>query len=167
MREVKTQRLYTIANADSFAWLSERADHSIEAVVTDPPYGILEYSSDELAKKKNGKGIWRLPQAYDGYQRKSMPRFTVLTVSDHARIKTFHDKLAPLLHRVLVPGGHVFLASHNLFTHLVTNAFLVAGFELRRLHSSNTEPLIELLLQRVDDFEPALAVQLAAEICGY
>lgn len=104
---------------------------SIEAVVTDPPYGIIEYSDDQLAKRKNGKGIWRLPQAYDGYARASMPRFTVLNEVDHAKIKTFHERLAPMLNRVLVPGGHVFLASHNLFTHLVINAFLASGFELR------------------------------------
>jgi site-specific DNA-methyltransferase (adenine-specific) len=104
---------------------------SIEAVVTDPPYGLVEYSNDQLAKRKNGKGIWRLPQAYDGYVRTSMPRFTVLNELDHAKIKTFHERLAPMLHRVLVPGGHVFLASHNLFTHLVINAFLAGGFELR------------------------------------
>ncbi|HEX7139792.1 MAG TPA: DNA methyltransferase [Vicinamibacterales bacterium] len=126
-----TERLYTILNRDAFEWLPLRPPESVEAVVTDPPYGIVEYSDDQLAKRKNGKGIWRLPQAYDGYKRTSMPRFTVLQDSDRARIQAFHQELAPLLGRVLVPGGHVFLASHNLFTHLVINAFVAAGFELR------------------------------------
>lgn len=126
-----SDRLYTLVKADAFKWLPLRQPASIEAVVTDPPYGVVEYSDDELAKRKNGKGIWRLPQAYDGYDRTSMPRFTVLKDLDRAKIQAFHEKLAPLLERVLVPGGHVFTASHNLFIHLVINAFTAAGFELR------------------------------------
>lgn len=125
------ERLYTIANTDAFEWLPSRESQSVEAVVTDPPYGLVEYSPDQLAKRKNGKGIWRLPQAYDGYERTSMPRFTVLQDRDRERIQAFHERLAPMLHRVLVPGGHVFMASHNLFTHLVINAFAAADFELR------------------------------------
>lgn len=128
---MKDHRLYTIVNADAFSWLPLRTPESVEAVVTDPPYGVVEYSEDQLVKRKNGKGIWRLPQAYDGYERTSMPRFTVLKDSDRARIHSFHETLAPMLHRVMVPGAHVFMASHNLFTHLVINAFVAAGFELR------------------------------------
>lgn len=128
---MKSKRLYAIQNVDAFDWLPRRESDSIEAVVTDPPYGVLEYTADQLEKRKDGKGIWRLPQAYDGYDRTSMPRFTVLKEADRRKIQAFHEKLAPMLHRVLVPGGHIFMASHNLFTHLVINAFDAAGFELR------------------------------------
>jgi len=128
---VTKKPLYTVVNIDAFSWLPLRDAQSVEAVVTDPPYGLVEYSDDQLAKRKNGKGIWRLPQAYDGYERTSMPRFTVLKEGDRTRIQTFHEKLAPMLYRVLVPGGHAFVASHNLFTHLLINAFSACGFELR------------------------------------
>ena len=60
-----------------------------------------------------------------------MPRFTVLGKADHQRISEFHIKLAPALLRVLVPGGHVIMASQTLFTHLPIEAFVKAGFELR------------------------------------
>lgn len=123
--------LYSVEKADSFLWLADRRAGSIEAVVTDPPYGVLEYTTEELQKKKNGKGIWRLPQAYDGYARASMPRFTVLKATDHEKIKAFHERLAPLLLRVLVPGAHVIMASHSLLSHLTINAFVNTGFELR------------------------------------
>ncbi len=60
-----------------------------------------------------------------------MPRFTVLRAGDLLRIEAFHERLAPLLLRVLVPGGHVIMASQNLLSHLVVSAFSKAGFEIR------------------------------------
>ena len=122
---------YAIHRADALEWLKTQRAKSVRAVVTDPPYGVVEYLPSELRKRENGKGIWRLPQAYDGYNRISTPRFTVLSPADHKRIKEFHAKLAPLLLRVLVPGGHVMMASHSLLTHLAVDAFVEAGFEFR------------------------------------
>lgn len=56
-------QLYEIHRSDAFEWLQQRATDSIEAVVTDPPYGLVEYTEKELAKRENGKGgIWRLPR---------------------------------------------------------------------------------------------------------
>lgn len=122
---------YELHHADALEWLKGRPPRSVHAVVTDPPYGLVEYTSDELKKRENGKGIWRLPPAYDGYSRISTPRFTVLSKADHLRISEFHAKLAPALLRILVPGGHVIMASQTLFTHLLIEAFVDAGFELR------------------------------------
>ena len=119
-------------HVDAFQWLAERRAKSIRAVVTDPPYGILEYTPEQLEKRRNGKGgIWRLPQSFDGHKRNPMPRFTVLRASDHERIRRFHRDLAPQLLRVLVPGGHVIMASQNILSHLVTVEFAAAGFHLR------------------------------------
>ncbi len=132
MRKRKHVRLYKLHNIDAFKWLAERDKASIHGVVTDPPYGIVEYTPEQLSKRRNGKGgIWRLPQNYDGRKRSPMPRFTVLTPADHAKIREFHNRLAPLLYRVLVPGGHVVLSSQNLLSHLVISEFVNAGFEMR------------------------------------
>lgn len=88
---------YYILHDDAFDWLVRCEAESIQAVVTDPPYGILEYTPDQLNKKRNGSGgIWRLPQSYDGQRRRPMPRFTVLRPADHARIREFHRRLAPI-----------------------------------------------------------------------
>jgi len=125
------KKLYTLACADALEWLKGCRATSIRAVVTDPPFGLVEYLPEELKKRENGKGIWRLPQAYDGYTRMSTPRFTVLTPPQLHSISTFHGRLAPALFRVLVPGGHVIMASHGLLAHLVINRFVRAGFELR------------------------------------
>ena len=121
-----------IHNEDAFKWLERRRGESIHAVVTDPPYGFVEYTPTELEKRKNGKGgIWRLPQSYDGHKRQPIPRFTVLGQRDHQRIRTFFAALAKQLIRVMVPGGHVFVATNPLVSHLAYMPFIEAGFEKR------------------------------------
>lgn len=123
---------YLIVNDDSFAWLKTRKPKTIHAVVTDPPYSVVEYSPKQLEKRDNGNGgIWRLPQSYDGCTRSPIPRFTVLSRKDLELIADFHGKLAPSLMRVLVPGGHVLIASQVLLSHIVIREFCEAGFELR------------------------------------
>jgi DNA modification methylase len=122
-------RLY---NSDAFEWLARRRPQSIHAVVTDPPFGIIEYEPAQLRKMRNGVGgIWRLPRDYDGQKRRPSPRFTVLKSNDHEKIAAFHKRLSCQLLRVLVPGGHVIIASQNLLSHFVIEAFCNAGFEVR------------------------------------
>lgn len=123
---------YTIYNESAFDWLAAHRKNSVRGVVTDPPYAIVEYSKETLHKLRNGNGgIWRLPQSYDGFARQSVPRFTVLLAADYEKISAFHAQLAPLLLKVLVPGAHVFMASQNLLSHLVTIEFVRAGFQVR------------------------------------
>jgi hypothetical protein len=66
---------YMIVHTDAFAWLETAPPNSIEAVVTDPPYGLLEYTDEQLEKRKNGKGgVWRLPPSFDGCERSPFGR---------------------------------------------------------------------------------------------
>lgn len=126
------KQLYETYQADAFVWLASQRANSFHAVVSDPPFGVHEYTAKELEKKRNGnKGVWRLPQAYDGGIRQPMPRFTTLDGHDHMQLLAFHLQLAPALFRVLVPGAHVMLASQILTSHLVAQAFTLAGFEGR------------------------------------
>lgn len=127
-----TRKLYKIHNVDAFEWLAKAPMNSIEAVVTDPPYGLIEYSDKELNKLRNGKGgVWRLPPAFDGNKRMPLPRFTVLTETDQKSLKDFFFRLASLLKCVLVPGGHVFVATNPLISHFVYESFIRTGFEKR------------------------------------
>lgn len=124
--------LYAVHNSDCFTWLRKQRANSYHAVVTDPPYGVVEYSPEELQKKRDGKGgVWRLPNSRDGAKRQPMPRFTTLSEHDRMQVLAFHLKLAPELYRVLVPGSHVMIASQCLISHLVAQAFSMAGFEVR------------------------------------
>lgn len=124
--------MYHIYCTDAFDWLDCCEPRSIHAIVTDPPYGIVEYLPDQLQKKREGNGgIWRLPHKYDGIERSPMPRFTVLRLSDHKRISQFHLQLAELAYKVLVPGAHIIMASQNILSHLVIASYISSGFELR------------------------------------
>lgn len=132
MRRVYRTANYEIHLANALEWLPKRRANSFHAVVTDPPFSSVEYSSKELAKRRNGRGgIWRLPNAFDGAERQPVPRFTVLDNHDLMALFAFHLALAPALFRVLVPGAHVFISSQSLIAHFVSEAFQRAGFEVR------------------------------------
>jgi site-specific DNA-methyltransferase (adenine-specific) len=130
--QTKATESYEIHQTDAFAWLSSARPLSIHAVVTDPPYGLVEYTAKELEKMKNGRGgVWRIPPSFDGCRRSPLPRFTVLTGDDKEALRAFFARLAGELVRVLVPGAHVFIATNPLVSYLVYEPFIGAGFEKR------------------------------------
>jgi len=117
---------------DAFEWLADAQPCSVHAVVTDPPYGLVEYTARELEKMKNGRGgVWRIPPAFDGCKRKPLPRFTVLTDQNREDLRQFFARFAQALLPVLVPGAHVFIATNPLVSYLVYEPFIAAGFEKR------------------------------------
>src|SRR6202171_1286048 len=60
----------TLIHGDCFDWLAKAPTNSVEAVVTDPPYGLVEYSDQEQEKLRAGRGgIWRIPPSFDGNKR--------------------------------------------------------------------------------------------------
>ncbi|NPV29181.1 MAG: site-specific DNA-methyltransferase [Firmicutes bacterium] len=123
---------YCIYRADAFELLRRFPECSIHAVVTDPPYGLVEYTPKELAKLRGGKGgVWRIPPAFDGCRRSPLPRFTVLSRRDKEQLRLFFARLAKELMRVLVPGAHVFIATNPLVSLWVYEPFIAAGFEKR------------------------------------
>lgn len=123
---------YAIHQMDAFDWLRNAKRNSIHAVVTDPPFSVLEYTPDQLAKRRNGHGgVWRIPPKFDGATRKPVPRFTALTESDRDKIRLFFTEFAGLLYNVVVPGAHVFVAATPVVSHLVYEPFIEAGFEKR------------------------------------
>src|SRR5262249_30767711 len=122
----------TLIHGDCFQWLAAAQTNSIEAVVTDPPYGLVEYSEVEQSKLRAGRGgVWRIPPSFDGNRRSPLPRFTVLSRDDITDLERFFFAWARLLLPVLVPGAHVLIASNPLLSFLVANAVTRAGFERR------------------------------------
>ena len=123
---------YEVHQVDAFRWLGEAEPCCIQAVVTDPPYGLVEYTPGQLEKMRNGNGgVWRVPPSFDGCKRRPLPRFTVLREADRAALREFFDRLARALMPVLVPGAHVFIATNPLVSYLVYEPFIAAGFEKR------------------------------------
>lgn len=123
---------WRIIQSDCISWLQTAEPHSIHGVVTDPPYGLLEYSEEEQDKLRKGQGgVWRIPPSFDGHQRSPLPRFTILSSSDHLKLVAFFQQWASCLLPILVPGAHVVVASNPLVSHLMCNALASAGFEKR------------------------------------
>ena len=135
----------SLANPDSFRsgkahvilqdclnWLERASGNSIHAVVTDPPYGLVEYTRKEQDKlKANRGGVWRIPPSYDGHTRSPLPRFTTLSEQDLFNIGEFFKIWGRLLLRVLVPGANVVVASNPLVSHIVSMSLTKAGLERR------------------------------------
>ncbi len=122
-------RLY---EGDCMTWLAGRAEKSLHGVVTDPPYGLVEYSTEQQRKLRQGRGgVWRLPPSFDGAKRSPLPRFTTLTSRDLRSLESFFHHWGGLLLPVLVPGAHVFVASNPLVSHIVARALTSSGLERR------------------------------------
>ena len=119
-------------HGDCFDWLDTRDDNSIHAVVTDPPYGLQEYTPNEQSKLRKGRGgVWRIPPSFDGHQRSPLPRFTTLTEAQRKYLHEFFFIWARLLIPKLVPGANVVVASSPLLSHIVSAALSDAGLQRR------------------------------------
>jgi len=119
-------------HADCFDWLRTQHDLSYHGIVTDPPYGLHEYTEEQQTKLRNGKGgVWRIPPSFDGHQRSPLPRFTTLTPEQLEEIRAFFFLWGKLLLPKLVPGAHVIVASNPLLSFIVSGALADAGLERR------------------------------------
>ncbi|MBL4791502.1 MAG: site-specific DNA-methyltransferase [Citromicrobium sp.] len=117
---------------DAVQFLSELPSNSIHAVVTDPPYGVIEYDKKNHQKLRNGRGgVWRQPPSFDGSKRSPLPRFTVLSEDELTRLHSFFSAVAYGIHRALVPGGHAFVAANPLLSTMTFHAFQGSGLEKR------------------------------------
>ena len=118
--------------ADCFEWLRRVPEHTIHAIVTDPPYGVKEFEFDQLEKRTNGNGgIWRIPPSFDGSNRAPLPRFTALDRKERETLRQFFAEWAKLVVHALRPGGHVFIASNAFLSQLVFSALIEGGLEFR------------------------------------
>ncbi len=123
---------YELRCGDGIAFMAAERPGSIEAIVTDPPYGLREYEPHEQDKLRRGRGgVWRIPPALDGHVRRPLPRFTVLTGADRERLAAFFERFARAALHVLAPGGHLIVATQPLLSHLVYAPLVGVGFEKR------------------------------------
>ena len=123
---------YSIHLGDCLAWMDGQPANSVHAIVTDPPYGLKEYTPEEKEKLRNGRGgVWRIPPSFDGCERTPVPRFTVLTEQDREQLRGFFVSFAQRGFRILAPGGHLIIASSPLLSHLVYLPLMAGGFEKR------------------------------------
>lgn len=117
---------------DCLDWLRYAPERSISAVVTDPPYGLHEYTEAQQQKLRTGRGgIWRIPPSFDGNVRAPLPRFTTMTQADLKELQEFFLTWAKVLRPVLLPGAHVIVACNPLVSPYISMALSLAGLERR------------------------------------
>lgn len=130
--EVPLDSLASLMHGDALEVMAAMKPASVHAIVTDPPYGLIEYEDRDHAKLRSRKGgVWRIPPKLDGVERAPLPRFTVLGPEDLRRLSEFFRLFAIQAMRVLVPGGHVILAANPLLSTLAFAAIAGAGLEKR------------------------------------
>lgn len=123
---------YELIHDNCFNWLEQQPENSFHAVVTDPPYGVVEFTKKEITKLRDGKGgIWRIPPEIGGSKRRPLPRFTVLSEAERQLVEDFFHDWATTLMRPLVPGAHVLVATNVLLSARVQSGVERAGFEFR------------------------------------
>jgi len=128
----KTLDRAVIYEASCFDWMRSGELKSIEAIVNDPPYGLVEYTMEEQEKLRRGKGgVWRIPPSFDGSRRAPLPRFTVLNDGDREAMRDFFYEFGQHALRITTPGANVIVACNPLFVHVVAGAMSAAGLELR------------------------------------
>lgn len=121
-----------LIHGDCLEEMGRLADHSLHAVCTDPPYGLVEFSALEVAKLREGRGgVWRLPPKWDGCERRPLPRFSVLSPDQKKEIELFFRQWAVRLWPKLRPGAHVLIAGNPMLQMYVQNALIDEGFENR------------------------------------
>ncbi len=114
-------------------WIAAADENSVHAIVTDPPYGVKEYESDQIDKLQHGNrgGTWRLPPVLNGVERAPLPRFTALSPKERASLTTFFTAWAAACLRVVRPGGHMIVASNSFLSLDVFSAISSSGWEFR------------------------------------
>src|SRR5712691_412787 len=123
---------YSLYLANCLEWMDSRPANSVHAIVTDPPYGLKEYTALEKGKLRKGRGgVWRIPPSFDGCARSPVPRFTILSGDERTKLKRFFSDFAKRALRILVPGGHLFIATNPLLSHLIYLPLMDSGFEKR------------------------------------
>ena len=117
--------MYKLINNDSLVELDKINDNSIDAIITDPPYGIThldkEFDSEILEKTAKSGGI------FAGMVMGGM-KF------DNNQNKQTHDFLLPFFQkslRILKPGAFYIVFSQGRLVAGVIDALIDAGFEVR------------------------------------
>ena len=124
---------FQVHHADCFEWLRAHTPNSFHACLTDPPFGVVEFTPEEIAKLRNGNrgGVWRIPPKIGGSERNPLPRFTTLSPAEREHVRTYFRGFGEALAPAVVPGAHVFVAGTPMLQFLVQDGMALAGFEVR------------------------------------
>jgi DNA modification methylase len=112
--------LYNLMNGNSLELLKTLEDNSVDAIVTDPPYGLSQHSQGDIV---NALTAWLAGEEYThgkaGFMGKAWDSFVP----------------SPMLfkecYRVLKHGGHILCFAGSRTQDLMSLSIRLAGFEMR------------------------------------
>ena len=124
-----------IYNEDCIETMKRMEDNSIDAIVTDPPYG-LQFMNKEWDKlwrnstEKDKEYIERTKNQGDGLtsRARSLPDYSAIK---NKEMQDWHYQWAKEAFRVLKPGGHLLAFGGSRTYHRMACAIEDAGFEIR------------------------------------
>lgn len=131
---------YTIRNGDCLEVLDEIDECSIDAIVTDPPYGLAFMGAewDSFGKRGGTESISERKQKAKAYsdENKGSPRYANShggkVTSDE--MQRFQEQMTPVFSkalRVAKPGAHLLCFGGTRTFHRMTCAIENAGWEIR------------------------------------
>lgn len=123
-----------ILNGDCIEELKKLPDNSIDAIITDPPYG-LEFMGKDWDKFKNAENIGggTMGNRNTPYQRgdKTPPAYCIWTLEQKNEFQIFSMNWAKECLRVLKPGGYLLSFGGTRTYHRMACGIEDAGFEIR------------------------------------
>tara|TARA_R100001530_G_scaffold135409_1_gene112552 strand:- start:1273 stop:2727 length:1455 start_codon:yes stop_codon:yes gene_type:complete len=128
-----------ILNGDCIQHMKEMEENSVDAIITDPPYG-LEFMGKEWDKFKEGErksfvggGGDVTEKTNDAYMRinKTANRPSALSMQQKLCMQLFFQEWATECLRVLKPGGFLLSFGGTRTYHRLTCGIEDAGFEIR------------------------------------
>ena len=113
--------------------LKELPDNSVDAIVTDPPYG-LEFMAKEWDSFGTKDGFRRKKNANDSGRENAFGRLSQKGPEYYTGANAFQLYMTPIFvecRRVLKPGGHLLAFGGSRTFHRLASAVEDAGFEIR------------------------------------
>jgi DNA modification methylase len=122
----------TLYPGDCLRALPQMPDNSIDACVTDPPYG-LEFMGKEWDTFKRPSGAFETRDKSNDPSGKTSSPYLAATVSYHAGppFQQWTQQWAAEVFRVLKPGAHMLVCGGTRTYHRMVCAIEDAGFEIR------------------------------------
>lgn len=130
-----------IIHSDNLAYLRTLPDNSVDAVVTDPPYGIgfmgkewdtftSDYLDDELKREEKRKPRTD-GRTHTGFGNSVYAGSYDLSITGNHKFQQWFYELSVELLRILKPGGHLLSFCGCRTYHRMACAIEDAGFEIR------------------------------------
>lgn len=122
-----------IIHGDCIEEMKKLEPNSVDAIITDPPYGLefMGKSWDKFKDAKNIAGGTSHGTPFNRQEDRAMPSFHQLSNLDKLSFQEFTKEWAKEALRVLKPGGYLLSFGGTRTYHRMTCGIEDAGFEIR------------------------------------